>query len=56
MKALQVQAHAAPGPAVRPERELSLVPPALPGERARKLLLEARAASLEHVEALRTAI
>ncbi len=57
MKALQVEtSETAPRPAIRPERELSLVPSAPPGERARRLLLEARAASLEHVQALEAAI
>ncbi len=57
MKALQVETPATgPRPAARPERKLSLVPPAQPGERARMLLLEARAASLEHLEALKAAI
>ena len=57
MKALQVQTHeAAPRPVARPGPELSLVPPAPPGDRARKLLLEARAASLEHIEMLQAAI
>ena len=57
MKALQAPTPtAAPLAAARPERELSLVPPAPPGERARKLLMEAKAASFEHLEALETAL
>ena len=57
MKALQVETTSpASLAAVRPERELSLVPQAPPGERARKLMMDARAASIEHLEALEAAI
>jgi hypothetical protein len=41
---------------VRFEPELALVPRATPGERARKLQLEARLASLEHLAALQAVI
>ena len=43
-------------PAARAERELTLVPQVPPGQRARQLLLEARAASLEHLKALQAAL
>jgi hypothetical protein len=57
MKALQVETTSpAPALAARAERELSLVPQAPPGERARKLLMDAKAASLEHIEALEAAL
>jgi hypothetical protein len=57
MKALQVETTSpVPSLAVRPERELSLVPQVPPGERARKLMMEAKAASLEHLEALEAAL
>jgi hypothetical protein len=39
--------------ATRAEPELSLVPATPAGDRARQLMLEARAAALEHLEALR---
>ena len=42
--------------AARAEPELSLVPAATAGERAQRLMLEARAASLEHLEALQRSI
>ena len=57
MKALQVQTtHPAPHAAPRPRRDLTLVPLAAPAERARKLMMDARAASLEHLDALQAAI
>lgn len=56
MKALQVETTASPQAAARPRREFALVPPAGPAERARKLMMDARTASLEHLEALQAAI
>ena len=40
----------------RPELELSVIPPAPAGDRARQLMQEARAAALDHLEALKASI
>jgi len=53
MLAAQIEPRMAPEP--RPQPELTLVAPR-PAERAQRLLLEARAASLEHLAALQAAI
>jgi hypothetical protein len=56
-KVTQIGTHrAATVSAARVEPELSLVPAAAPGERARQLLSEARSISLEHLAALQAAI
>src|SRR5579862_9082638 len=56
MQLVHVETAPPAAPAGRPEPELSLVPPAAPGERARQLLQEARSAALEHLQLLQQSI
>jgi hypothetical protein len=55
MKLVHIET-AAKAAAARAEPELSLIPAAPAGERARQLLHDARAAALEHLEALQQSI
>jgi hypothetical protein len=56
MKVLPIDATAPKQPTARSEPELNLVPTTPAGERARQLLLQAKAVSLEHLQALEDAL
>jgi predicted RNA-binding Zn ribbon-like protein len=56
MKALRIDKDESAGPTARTDPELSLVAAAAPAQRARQLLVAAKAASLEHLAVLRESI